>query len=355
MTADAPLAERLAAAIAAQGPIPVAHYMAVATTHYYATRDPLGAEGDFITAPEISQMFGEMIGLWLADLWIRMDKPVCAYVELGPGRGTLAADALRAMAMVGLKPEVHLVETSSALRIKQAEKLAGAVWHDSLDTLPTDRPLLIVANEFFDCLPVHQIVRARGGWFQRVIGHDGLRFVTGYGKPVPVDVIPESLRSAPNGAVIETSPACVAIMQNLAQRLAAQGGIAAIIDYGYDGPKAGETVQAVLRHAFADPFEDPGERDVTAHVDFETLTAMAELCNTIVQGPVAQGVWLKHLGISERAAALSEISPPRADQFAGQLARLTGDDAMGRLFRVLAVRSRHWPEADGFGGVANAG
>ncbi len=355
MNPQAPLADRLAAAIAAQGPIPVAHYMAVASTHYYATRDPLGAEGDFTTAPEISQMFGEMIGLWFADLWIRMDKPEIAYVELGPGRGTLAADALRAMAMVGLRPEVHLVETSPVLKARQAEKLPGAIFHDSLETLPVDRPLLIAANEFFDCLPVHQIVRGADGWYQRLIGHDGTRFTSGLGKQVPVDVIPEALRGEPQGAVIETSPACVTIMQSLAQRLMAQGGIAAIIDYGYDGPKAGETVQAISRHRFADPFEDPGERDVTAHVDFETITAMAELCDAQVQGPVAQGLWLRRLGIAERAAALSEISPAKADDFAGQLARLTGDDAMGRLFRVLAVRSPSWPEADGFGGVANAG
>jgi NADH dehydrogenase [ubiquinone] 1 alpha subcomplex assembly factor 7 len=355
MSPDASLSERLAAAIAAQGPIPVAHYMAVAATHYYATRDPLGAEGDFTTAPEISQMFGEMIGLWFADLWIRMNKPRVAYVELGPGRGSLAVDALRAMGMVGLEPEVHLVETSPILKAKQAEKLPDAIWHDSLETLPRDRPLLVAANEFFDCLPVHQIVRGADGWYQRVIGHDGSRFTNGLGKQVPVDVIPEALRKEREGAVIETSPACVTIMRTLAQRIAAQGGIAAIIDYGYDGPQAGETVQAISRHAFADPFEDPGERDVTAHVDFETISAMAELCDARVQGPVAQGLWLKRLGIAERASALSEVSPEKADEFAGQLARLTKDDAMGRLFRVLAVRSPLWPEADGFGGVAGAG
>lgn len=352
MSAAEPLAARLAKAIESGGPIPVAHYMAVANLHYYATRDPLGVDGDFTTAPEIGQMFGEMIGLWLADIWLKVGKPVCAYVELGPGRGSLAADALRAMAMVGLEPEVHLVETSPVLRDLQQARLPNAEWHDSIATLPTEKPLLVVANEFFDALPIHQIVRATDGWRQRVVGYEGDRFVAGAGKRVPEEVIPEHLRDEREGAVIETSPACVNTMRDLAQRIAAQGGIAGIIDYGYDGPQAGETLQAVKRHKFADPFEEPGERDLTAHIDFETLGAMAELCDARIQGPVPQGQWLKRLGLSERAAALAELSPDKADALEAQYVRLTGDGAMGRLFRVMAVRSPLWPEADGFGSAA---
>lgn len=352
MSASEPLGERLAKAIHASGPIPVAHYMAVANMHYYATRDPLGANGDFTTAPEIGQMFGEMVGLWLADIWLRVGKPVCAYVELGPGRGSLAADALRAMASVGLVPEVHLVETSPVLRALQKERLPNATWHDGLEGLPSDKPLLAIANEFFDALPIHQILRAEDGWRQRVVGHQGGRFVAGAGKQVPEAVIPEHLRGESAGAVIETSPACVNTMRDLAQRIAAQGGIAAIIDYGYDGPQAGETLQAVARHAFADPFAEPGERDLTAHIDFETLGAMAELCGAALQGPVAQGRWLNRLGLAERAAALAEIAPAKADALEAEYVRLTGDDAMGRLFRVMAVRAPFWPEADGFGGSA---
>ncbi len=347
-----PLAPRLAQAIAASGPIPIAHYMAVANMHYYATRDPLGADGDFTTAPEIGQMFGEMAGLWLADIWLRVGKPDCAYVELGPGRGSLAADALRAMASVGLRPEVHLVETSPVLRARQQERLPGATWHDGLETLPTTKPLLVIANEFFDALPIHQIVRAGDGWRQRVVALEGERFRAGAGKLVPEAVIPEHLRGEREGAVIETSPACVSIVRDLAQRIAAQGGIAGVIDYGYDGPQAGETLQAVSHHAFADPFDDPGERDLTAHIDFETLGAMAELCGAAIQGPVPQGQWLNRLGLRERAAALAEISPAKRQALDAEYARLTGDDAMGRLFRVIAIRAPFWPEADGFGGSA---
>jgi NADH dehydrogenase [ubiquinone] 1 alpha subcomplex assembly factor 7 len=349
MNPDAPLAERLAAAIQSAGPIPVAHYMAVANTHYYGTRDPLGAEGDFITAPEISQMFGELIGLWLADGWLRAGKPDCLYVELGPGRGTLAADALRAMAMVGLTPEVHLVENSAVLRARQAERLPQGQWHDSLDSLPADRPILCVANEFFDALPIHQVVRAPDGWRQRVVSAEGRRFTTGAGPYVPPEIIPEHLRNAEEGALVETSPAAVTVMRTLAGTIARQGGIAAIIDYGYEGPKAGETLQAVKAHRFADPFEEPGERDLTAHVDFATLSAMAELCDARVQGPVAQGEWLMRLGLAERATALAEVSPERGAELKSQVSRLAAGEAMGRLFKVMAIRGPFWPEADGFG------
>ena len=247
---------RLRHRIAAEGPLPVSTWMAEANAHYYATRDPFGAAGDFTTAPEISQMFGELVGLWLADLWLRAGRPEGAhYVELGPGRGTLAVDALRAMKGAGLVPDVHLVETSPVLREAQAARLPGATWHDDLSTLPGGGPLLAVANEFFDALPIEQ--RGGQGWIRTVDWQDG-RFV-------------------PVGEVeTETSPASLAIASDLSRRLAAQGGGALIVDYGHDRPGKGDTLQAVFRHAYADPFEAPGERDLTAHVDFSALAAAAE-------------------------------------------------------------------------------
>jgi NADH dehydrogenase [ubiquinone] 1 alpha subcomplex assembly factor 7 len=251
------LAERLARAITLGGPIPVAHFMAAANTHYYATRDPLGAKGDFITAPEISQMFGELIGLWLADLWLRLDKPEIHYVELGPGRGTLARDALRAMAMVGLEPVVHFVETSPSLRQLQGQVIGDARFHDDVSTLPDDVPLFIIANEFFDALPVHQLVKHEGAWHQRLIGYEDEQFKPLVGNAVPTDIIPDKLRTAADGSVIESSPASVAIMRTVTERTVRQGGVALIIDYGYKGPALGDTLQAVKSHAYANPYSAP--------------------------------------------------------------------------------------------------
>jgi SAM-dependent MidA family methyltransferase len=268
------LPERLARAITLGGPITVAQFMA--NTYYYATRDPLGVDGDFITAPEISQMFGEMVGLWLADLWDRAGKPQAHYVELGPGRGTLATDALRAMAKVGLTPQVHFVETSPVLRDAQKAGVPDAVWHDDVSTLPNDAPLMIVANEFFDALPVHQIVRREESWRERLVACQDTIFLPIAGKQVPETIVPEELRAAAAGSIIETSPASVAILRAIAKRVAQQGGAAIIIDYGYEGPALGDTLQAVRGHQFANPFDNPGAHDLTAHVDFATLAAMAE-------------------------------------------------------------------------------
>jgi NADH dehydrogenase [ubiquinone] 1 alpha subcomplex assembly factor 7 len=326
----------------------LADFMASANATYYATRDPLGASGDFITAPEISQMFGELVGLWLADMWLRMNKPRIHYVELGPGRGTLARDALRAMAQVGLKPEVHLVETSPELRQRQAELLPGARWYHDLGGLPTDAPLFVVANEFFDALPIHQLVKAPRGWCQRVVGLEDGNFAPGLGNQVPIDIVPSHLRGAEMGSVIETCPAAVRIMSGLGQQISAQGGIGLVIDYGYSGPALGDTFQAVKAHQFADPFADPGQQDLTAHVDFETLGAAAEMGGARVQGPAGQGAWLTRLGLIERTLALSEVHPEHADRYAGERDRLAGLGTMGRLFKVMAFRHPDWPESDGF-------
>jgi SAM-dependent MidA family methyltransferase len=341
------LAERLRRLIESGGPICVAHYMAEANAHYYATRDPLGAAGDFTTAPEISQMFGELVGLWCADLWARAGRPDAAWVELGPGRGTLAADAMRAMRAAGLEPPVHFVETSPVLRGRQAERVPQARWHADLSTLPEDVPLLVVANEFFDALPVRQLVRGERGWHERLVGWSDGRFMPGAGPAVPEATIPAHLRGAPAGTVIEVSPASLALVRELARRIDMQGGAALIVDYGHDRTSAGETLQAVAMHEYAHPWMEPGERDLTAHVDFEALgSAAAESCN--VHGPVAQGEWLIRLGIDARTDALSRAAPRRAEEIAGARERLVAPDQMGALFRVLALSARAWPSPEGF-------
>jgi len=345
---DANLAERLARAIRLAGPITVAHYMAAANAHYYATRDPLGVAGDFTTAPEISQMFGELTGLWLADLWDRAGRSQAHYVELGPGRGTLAADALRAMARAGLQPDVHFVETSPALRDAQRMRVPGATWHDEVDALPDDRPLLIVANEFFDALPIRQIVCSRAGWRERLVACQDLLFLPVAGQ-LPLDaIVPTHLADAPPGSIVETCPAAVAIVDALARRLAAQGGAMIVIDYGYEGPAAGETLQAMKAHRFVNPFEAPGEHDLTAHVDFATLAAAAVRAGGTVSGPVTQGAWLEALGIGARAATLSRAQPERGDEIEVAHTRLTAADAMGTLFKAMAVTAPGWPQPAGF-------
>jgi NADH dehydrogenase [ubiquinone] 1 alpha subcomplex assembly factor 7 len=338
----------LARAITLGGPIPVAQFMAAANAHYYATRDPLGVAGDFTTAPEISQMFGELIGLWLADLWDRAGRPMAHYVELGPGRGTLAVDALRAMAKAGLSPSIHLVETSPVLRAQQEARLPGAVWHDDVTTLPEDAPLLIVANEFFDALPIHQLVRGPDNWHERLIACQDTLFLPIRGKAVPDTIVPESLRDAAPGSIIETSPASVAIARALARRIAQQGGAAILIDYGYEGPAIGETLQAVKDHRFANPFDNPGAQDLTAHVDFATLGAIAVLAEARVAGPVAQGDWLQALGIGARAAALMAESPERADEIEAARLRLIDPGQMGSLFKAMAFTAADWPAPAGF-------
>ena len=342
MKASPDLTERLARLIETSGPISVAHYMAEANAYYYATRDPLGAAGDFTTAPEISQMFGELIGLWLADLWQRAGEPrdIC-YVELGPGRGTLAVDALRAMRPARLDPAVHFVETSPALREAQRSRVPHAKWHNDLTTLPQKAPLLVVANEFFDALPIRQLVAGEDGWHERLVGREGGRFVPGLGPRIPAPLA----RGEP-GTIVETSPASVAVMRDLAARLPTQGGAALIVDYGHVRSGTGDTLQAVERHAFADPWEKPGSRDLTAHVNFEALARAAE--GLRISGPVAQGHWLTEMGIGIRTALLARKAPERAEDLQLARDRLVSAEAMGELFKVLALAAPHWPEPAGF-------
>jgi NADH dehydrogenase [ubiquinone] 1 alpha subcomplex assembly factor 7 len=323
--------------------------MAEANAHYYATRDPFGAGGDFTTAPEISQMFGELVGLCLADLWNRAGRPDGAhYVELGPGRGTLAADALRAMRSAGLEPEIALVETSPVLRRAQAERLAGARWHDDPATLPAERPLLVVANEFFDALPARQIVATERGWRERLVACGEHGFAPVAGPPIPASALPDHLRDAPPGSVIEASPASLAVVRAIAERLRDQQGAALIVDYGHERSSAGETLQAVSRHVYADPWQAPGERDLTVHVDFEALGAAARAEGATVHGPVAQGAWLRALGIDARAAALAAAQPARADEIKATRDRLVEPVGMGSLFKVMALTGPGWPAPAGF-------
>ena len=349
MTNSEPLLpDRLARAITMAGPIPLSQFMGAANAHYYATRDPLGARGDFTTAPEISQMFGELIGLWLADLWDRAGRPAARYVELGPGRGTLAADALRAMAKASLEPPVDFIETSPTLRAAQAERVPGAEWHLGFTGISEDGPLLIVANEFFDALPIRQLVATEEGWRERLVACQDTLFLPIAGDRSFDMIIPPDLRGAAPGSILETSPAGVAVLRGLAARLTAQGGAALIIDYGYEGPAIGDTLQAVRGHAYANPFEEPGEADLTAHVDFATLKEAAEAEGLVVHGPVTQGAFLKALGIEARSEALAKVAPDRAEALAIDRDRLIDPEQMGELFKVIALTAPGWPIPAGF-------
>jgi len=345
--------------IALEGPIPVERYMALCLSHprhgYYLTRDPLGADGDFTTAPEISQMFGELIGLWAAEVWRSMGAPArLVLVELGPGRGTLMSDALRAARVLPAflaAVEVHLVETSPALRARQEAMLRAAGrpvrWHERLETVPPG-PAIVIANEFFDALPIRQFVRAGDGWRERLVGLDaGGRLAFGLaGAPSPAIDVP-----APEGAVLEWPAIGIEIAGALAERLAAQGGAALVVDYGRAGPAFGDTLQAVRRHAFADPLDAPGEADLTAHVDFARLASAAEARGAASHGSIAQGAFLRALGIEARAAALARrAGPDQAQAIQAALARLTGSaqNQMGELFKAVALTHPHLSPPPGF-------
>jgi NADH dehydrogenase [ubiquinone] 1 alpha subcomplex assembly factor 7 len=322
-----PLERALRDRIRAEGPISVEAFMEACNTYYYATRDPLGADGDFVTAPEISQMFGEIVGAVLADCWMRAGAPADAiYVELGPGRGTLAADALRVLRRTGFDGQMHLVETSPALREAQSINIPTAAWHDSIEDLPP-APLLLVANEFFDALPVRQFV---GGIERRVtIAAGGLAFDR-------------------DGEVIESSPAREQAAASIGKRLAAQGGVALVVDYGHARSAPGDTLQAVKVHGYAPVLADPGEQDLTAHVDFEAFTRAATEAGAMPTPLVEQGHWLQRLGIVARAEALKTVHPERAEEIEATLHRLCDATQMGSLFKVVAFHSPDWPAPAGF-------
>ncbi len=339
--------------IAATGPISIAHYMAESNARYYAARDPLGTDGDFVTAPEISQMFGELIGLWLTDMWQRAGAPAAAaYAELGPGRGTLASDALRAARRGGLSPEVHFVETSPALTALQRAAHPAAIWHHDLSALPEDRPLLIVANEFLDALPVRQLVRTRGGWRERMVGLEADVLVPVVGDRPMDAAVPADLPDTPEGAILEASPAAATVMQEVAARLARQGGAALFIDYGYTAAQRGSTLQAVRAHQKVAPFACPGEADLTAHVDFAALVRVALASGARWLGTAGQGEWLRALGIEARAQALATAAPHAAAGIHAAAHRLIGSSEMGTLFKVMGIAGPGWPDGAGFPGAA---
>ncbi|QJE73437.1 class I SAM-dependent methyltransferase [Aerophototrophica crusticola] len=354
------LQDIIARRIALAGPLSVAEYMALCLGHpqhgYYMTRDPLGAAGDFTTAPEISQMFGELLGLWAAQCWIQMGQPGSVQlVELGPGRGTLMADALRATARLpGFHQAVrlHLVETSPVLRQRQAAALGkyGPNWHDRLAEVP-DGPMLLLANEFFDALPVRQFQKGpRGRWAERKVGLDDAGNLSWKLDPTAGDaLVHPSLRAAPEGSMVEICPAGVAIAAEIGARLAAHPGAALFVDYGYAGPAVGDTVQALRRHAFVPVLEAPGEADLTAHVDFTALGEAAATAGAAAYAPVPQRDFLISLGIEQRAAALKRLATPvQAGDIDAALHRLVGDVSMGRLFKAQALASPGLPAPAGF-------
>ncbi len=339
----------------------LAEFMAECLLHpahgYYATRDPLGAAGDFTTAPEISQMFGELLGLALAQAWADRGRPApFVLAEPGPGRGTLMADALRAArAMPGFleAARVHLVEASPTLRARQRATLAGhaVTWADSLGALP-EGPLFLVANEFFDALPIRQFVRDPAGWRERVVGLRDGQLAFGLAPPLPVAALAHRLADTAPGEVVELGAAAEALAALIGGRIARHGGVALIVDYG-GWRSRGDTLQAVRAHAPADPLEAPGEADLTAHVDFEALARAAAGAGAAVAGPVAQGVLLDRLGIAARARVLAaRLSGDRLGAHLAALRRLTHPDEMGRLFRAIGLHAPGTPPPPGFDGGA---
>jgi SAM-dependent MidA family methyltransferase len=346
-----PLEHRIKALIRLTGPLAVADYMAICLGDpehgYYMAHDPFGAAGDFVTAPEVSQMFGELVGLWAVDTWERFGRPTpFQLVELGPGRGTLMADVLRAARLV---PEflagarLHMVETSTRLRERQRATLAKAplvpTWHDSIAGLPAG-PAIILANEFFDALPIRQYVKTGGIWRERVVGMDDTETLTfGLGPGVlDAPAIPADARGAPDGAVLETGTVANAVMQTLADRLVTEGGALLAIDYGYGRAAPGDSFQAVRHHNYVDPLAAPGEVDLTAHVNFEALARAARDAGATAHTLMDQGQFLLRLGLAERAGSLGATADEETRaRLTGEVTRLVHPDEMGTLFKVLAV------------------
>lgn len=340
------LTDHLTTRIRAEGPISVADYMSDCLLHprfgYYTTRDPLGAAGDFTTAPEISQMFGELLGLALAQSWLDQGAPApFTLAELGPGRGTLMADLLRATRGVPgfhAAMQLHLVETSPALRKVQAETLAGFAprWHDHVEALP-DQPLFLVANEFFDALPIRQFIRSGAGWSERRIGLSNGTLSFGLAPATPQPALAHRLEDTRDGDLVEICEPAAPIAEALAARIATHGGAALIADYG-DWRALGDTLQALRAHAPADVLTTPGEADLTAHVDFEALALAAKTAGCAHSRLTPQGVFLERLGITDRARALAApLQGAALDDLVAAHRRLTHPAEMGNLFKILGL------------------
>ncbi len=339
------LAQRILHRIDAGGPISVAEYMALCLSDridgYYVRQDPLGAAGDFITAPEVSQLFGELIGAWLVDIWQRLGSPDLVHlVELGPGRGTLMSDILRVAAM---RPgfnnalNVNLVEISPVLRARQEKTLSWTgkeiTWLERFSDTPAG-PVLLIANEFFDALPIRQYVKTEDQWQERLIGRsddDRLFFALG-----PATLATTLTGEA--GQILETCPASKAVVGEIAERISEHGGAALIVDYGFEGPAVGETLQAVRKHEYVDPLEAPGEADLTAHVDFSALKHACGNTELRCHGPIGQGDFLLSLGLLERAGRLGSDKDEETRQMIHEaVEQLAGPERMGQLFKVMAV------------------
>ena len=347
-----PLAALLVRRIQATGPITLADYMAECLMHpqhgYYATRDPFGEAGDFTTAPEISQMFGELLGLCLAQAWLDQGAmPGFTLAELGPGRGTLMADVLRATARVPgfhAAARVYLVETSASLRARQRVALGDhpVTWLDHAEDLP-DAPLFLLANEFFDALPIRQFTRAAQGWEETMVGVTQATLVLGRSDAAPVAQLVHRLADTRPGDVVELCPAAPAIMQAIGTRIEAHRGLALIVDYG-DWISRGDTFQALKAHRFTDPLAEPGEADLTAHVDFAALATGMKACKYSTQGAV-----LAALGLHQRSQQLAaRLSGQALVQHQAATHRLTAPEEMGRLFKMLAVYPTAGPTPPGF-------
>ncbi|MFO0388258.1 MAG: class I SAM-dependent methyltransferase [Alphaproteobacteria bacterium] len=355
------LADIIAQKIKEHGPMSVAEYMSLALSEpylgYYMRKDPLGAEGDFTTAPEISQIFGELIGAWIAQQWMHLGMPDAALIELGPGRGTLMADALRATKHIAgfhSSLTVHLVETSPALKHKQWNALAKThphiEWHETINALPDDKPWLLIANEFFDALPIRQFMHKDNMWHERMVDVDNSEFIFSV-MPAEAD-IQKKLDSGfrrNDGEIIELCEPALEILRVIGEHIATKGGAAMIADYGYIGGTNGDTLQAVKNHKYHNVLKDAGEADLTAHVDFSALMEVAQHAGATVYGPYPQGRVLGKLGAIPRATRLCEgLTQEGQATIMSGLKRLLAPDEMGELFKMMCIMPKHHPTPEGF-------